>query len=188
MGFLGCLFVRPQRKSWPIPQTNPAPLKPFAPSETSLQKPPSEHLGSQTSFQQTTESTSAATSPKRAPSTRQTAIHQKRGRSKHRHHHLAAFSDRIRKILSREPKPLNAVSEEYGHRRDHIPVSYPTVSLHSLSFDHALGSGLVSERGYDSDAQSISLLKGADYTGHSNQSAPTGSESKCEQADMKGYD
>ncbi|KAL2223352.1 hypothetical protein M432DRAFT_49266 [Thermoascus aurantiacus ATCC 26904] len=85
-------------------------------------------------------------------------------RNRERRRPLEAFSGRIRRGLSRESRFLSRSSrrlEKHRIRSLFLAVE-STAASGSFAQDHSLGSGLVSDRAYDSDAQCISTPKGSD--------------------------
>lgn len=84
-------------------------------------------------------------------------------RSRERRRPLEVFSGRIRRGLSRESKfPSRFSRRQDKHRiRSLFLAVESTAASGSFAQEHSLGSGLVSDRAYDSDAQYISTPKGS---------------------------
>ncbi|KAL2013808.1 hypothetical protein VTN00DRAFT_1333 [Thermoascus crustaceus] len=102
-------------------------------------------------------------------------------RSRERRRPLEVFSGRIRRGLSRESKfPSRLSRRQDKHRiRSLFLAVESTAASSSFAQEHSLGSGLVSDRAYDSDAQYISTPKG------SSQLAESGSAGKSSKKSPK---
>ncbi|KAJ9297844.1 hypothetical protein DTO271G3_4065 [Paecilomyces variotii] len=97
--------------------------------------------------------------------TQKTKALVKARRLEQRRRHLEDIPGRLRRRLSREPRfpgsPSNTPQIRKHRDRSRFLSANGGTTRHPSALDHALGSGLVNENEYDSDAQCISTPKGS---------------------------
>ncbi|KAJ9218644.1 hypothetical protein DTO169C6_9034 [Paecilomyces variotii] len=97
--------------------------------------------------------------------TQKTKASVKAKRLEQRRRHLENIPGRLRRRLSREPRcpgsPSNTPQIRKHRDRSRLLSANGGTARHPSVLDHALGSGLVNENEYDSDAQCISTPKGS---------------------------